>query len=204
MSDERFLIDGKTPWEFACGWYTPDEIERSIANRHKSGFVRNDIPADIESRAFAEWLCDQYRLAMNKGFGLTRADLTAARAEIERLRVEVSQAGFDPAWREVQRLIATNAKHRKGFSLRDVPDNRFVIDQARGEMDELSEALERHDACITGTDREIADELADLLGVLFHFAQRMGYTPETLTRTMLNKFRQRFNIEAQAAARQEG
>lgn len=88
MSDQPFLIDGKTPWEFACGWYTPDEIERSIANRHKSGFVRNDIPADIESRAFAEWLCEQYRLAMNKGFMLARSDLTAARAEIERLRAE--------------------------------------------------------------------------------------------------------------------
>jgi hypothetical protein len=62
-------LNGKTPWEFACGWYTDDDIERSIANRHKSGFARpsSEIPADIESRAFAEWLTDQYRLAMRKG-----------------------------------------------------------------------------------------------------------------------------------------
>lgn len=63
-------LEGKTPWEFACGWYTPDEIERCIANRHRTGFGEPNsraIPSDIESRAFAEWLCHQYRLAMNKG-----------------------------------------------------------------------------------------------------------------------------------------
>lgn len=60
-------LGDKTPWEFACGWYIVDEIHRSIQNRHLSGFVRTEIPSDIESREFAEWLTDQYRLAMRKG-----------------------------------------------------------------------------------------------------------------------------------------
>jgi hypothetical protein len=60
-------LNGKSAWDFACGWYTVDEIHRSIQNRHKSGFVKTEIPADIESRDFADWLTEQYRLAMTKG-----------------------------------------------------------------------------------------------------------------------------------------
>jgi hypothetical protein len=60
-------LGGKTPWEFACNWYTPDEIAYSIA-RNKRGFADNpEVPTDIYSQEFADWLTHQYRLAMRKG-----------------------------------------------------------------------------------------------------------------------------------------
>jgi len=65
------IIEGKTPWEFACAWYTPDEIERSLAECWRPSVAsdpsKNCPPENVRSREFAEWLCDQYRLAMNKG-----------------------------------------------------------------------------------------------------------------------------------------
>lgn len=56
----------KTPSEFARDWYKPYDIKRSIA----SGSV--PMPVDVYSDAFAEWLCDQYRLAMVKGIQIGR------------------------------------------------------------------------------------------------------------------------------------
>jgi hypothetical protein len=62
-------------WETACKWYSPDEIHRTIlAKQSKPHLLDNwpnePIPADVTSREFAEWLCDQYRLAMAKGIQL--------------------------------------------------------------------------------------------------------------------------------------
>jgi uncharacterized protein YabN with tetrapyrrole methylase and pyrophosphatase domain len=105
----------------------------------------------------------------------------------------VSEPTLDDAWKEVSRLVRTNARHRKGFSLGEISCDKFVLEQAADEMKELQTALVRYEACITGTDQEVADELGDVLGVLFHFAIRMGYTPETLSRSMLAKFKQRFS-----------
>lgn len=99
---------------------------------------------------------------------------------------------LDDAWKEVSRLVRTNAKHRKGFSLGEISCDKFVLEQAADEMKELQDALIRYEACITSGDHEVADELGDVLGVLFHFGIRMGYTPETLSRAMLAKFKQRF------------
>ncbi len=80
MSDAEF---DKTPWEFACSWYRPDEIGNYIARaREKHGCFRSDvlnIPTDIYSQEFADWLTEQYRLAMAKGIEIgqrraTRSD----------------------------------------------------------------------------------------------------------------------------------
>lgn len=57
-------LAGRTAWEFACDWYTPDQIKYSIANRYRTG---HSIPEDIDSMEFANWLTEQYRLAMTKG-----------------------------------------------------------------------------------------------------------------------------------------
>lgn len=69
-------VNGKSAWEFACDWYKPGEIAWSIA-RSRSGFgsfkIENSagnsakIPTDVYSQEFAEWLTEQYRLAMAKG-----------------------------------------------------------------------------------------------------------------------------------------
>lgn len=59
----------KTPWEFASEWYQPDEIHRSINQLRNplTGDRSKQIPEDVTSREFAEWLTNQYRLAMCKG-----------------------------------------------------------------------------------------------------------------------------------------
>jgi hypothetical protein len=63
-----FLIEGRTPFEFANGWYTADEIFRAI-NRSYEPVV---VPSDVNSKEFATWLQYQYALAMNKGMEIAR------------------------------------------------------------------------------------------------------------------------------------
>lgn len=60
------------PWEFACKWYGVDEIHYAITreNRLKQVGDLPPVPRDVESREFAEWLANQYRLAMCKGVEL--------------------------------------------------------------------------------------------------------------------------------------
>ena len=77
-------IDGKTHWEFCCGWYTPDDIERSIArsiansvSMYPDAIHSARPPADVGSREFAEWMTDQYRLAMRKGMELASRETAA-------------------------------------------------------------------------------------------------------------------------------
>lgn len=55
----------KTSWEAACEWYKPEETYRCIQDDLRKGELK--IPRDITSREFADWLTDQYRLAMNRG-----------------------------------------------------------------------------------------------------------------------------------------
>jgi len=61
-------------WQFACDWYVADDIFRSIS-RHRdplTGDKNKQIPSDVTSREFAEWLTHEYRLAMNKGIEIGR------------------------------------------------------------------------------------------------------------------------------------
>jgi len=67
------LIEGKTPWEFACDWYSVEAVHR--------GCLQMPVPRDTESREFAEWLTHQYRLAMNRGLEL---GIEAAKAAKEK------------------------------------------------------------------------------------------------------------------------
>jgi hypothetical protein len=97
-------LNGRTPWDFACGWYTVDEIHRSILSRHKSGFVKTEIPSDIESREFADWLTEQYRLAMWKGIEVGQSDqparLSALEASHTALQAKLDAvAGLVEKWR---------------------------------------------------------------------------------------------------------
>jgi len=66
-------------WRFACDWYKPNEIESSIAYSFKQVavdpvFGGSCPPENVRSREFAVWLCDQYRLAMNKGMQVGNPD----------------------------------------------------------------------------------------------------------------------------------
>ncbi len=55
------------PYQFACEWYRPDDIHRSILSTQNSLGLKQSPPSDVFSREFAEFLADQYRLAMTKG-----------------------------------------------------------------------------------------------------------------------------------------
>lgn len=60
----------RTPWEIAVELYKPDQVWNGI--QKLSGKTLKEIPADVYSREFADWLTEQYRLAMAKGVQLGR------------------------------------------------------------------------------------------------------------------------------------
>lgn len=64
----------RTPWEIAESWYGVDDIERAIKQSGSGEFgAWQEIPRNVMSREFAEWLTHQYRLAMSKGIQLGRS-----------------------------------------------------------------------------------------------------------------------------------
>lgn len=103
-----------------------------------------------------------------------------------------NKTGLKDVWREVERLIRVNADHRKGFRTADVKPE-FIIDQAEKEFKELKDEMDRYVLCMVGSDRDVAIELGDLIGVLIHFAIKMGYTEESLSLLILDKFKKRFD-----------
>lgn len=81
------LIEGKTAWEFACDWYTSDQIASSIRNNLRLVVM----PGNVESPGFAEWLTEQYRLAMAKGIEIGQRASARARAEKIAYDIELLQ-----------------------------------------------------------------------------------------------------------------
>lgn len=65
------------PWIFACQWYNVDDIHRSLTRAEKNRQLGDlpAVPTDVYSREFAEWLADQYRLAMQKGAELAKREM---------------------------------------------------------------------------------------------------------------------------------
>lgn len=59
------VMAGKTqsPWELACDWYTAGKAKAYLRERQPDG----DVPEDVHSDEFAEWLTHQVRLAMSRG-----------------------------------------------------------------------------------------------------------------------------------------
>jgi len=82
-------------------------------------------------------------------------------------------------WFEIKRLIERNAKHRKGFRLREVSDV-FVLDQAQDELTELKD------------EPDDPEELADLIGILMHYAQKKDWSWEMLEMLLMQKLKDRF------------
>lgn len=67
----------ESPWDFACAWYQVEDIRRGIAEqqrKHKLGEPFG-VPENVYSPEFAEWLTEQYRLAMRKGAELAIAEM---------------------------------------------------------------------------------------------------------------------------------
>lgn len=62
----------KTPSQIASEWYTVDEVHRCLLAVAPERVMSEAVPIDVTSREFAEWLTNQYRLAMAKGIQLGR------------------------------------------------------------------------------------------------------------------------------------
>lgn len=84
------------------------------------------------------------------------------------------------AWDTVAAYVAANAHNPgKGYRLKDLTDKQ-VLRYAAAEMVELLLAPNQ------------MDEMADLLGCLFHYAQRKGWTLAQLEQELIRKLRVRF------------
>jgi hypothetical protein len=86
------------------------------------------------------------------------------------------------AWVEIERLIRVNARHRRGFRIAEVEPS-FILDEALAELQELRDA-----PCDL-------TELSDLLGILFHYAIKQGWSIADIEAAMLEKFAIRFTEE---------
>lgn len=86
--------------------------------------------------------------------------------------IATRQRGLYAAWGEVERLIAVNARHRSGVRMGEV-SRGVILKHAWDELGELA------DAPLDPT------EMADLLGVLFHYCIQQGWTMEYLASLML-------------------
>lgn len=69
------MIGNITNLEFAKQWYDPKEIHRCINNPPTDSFG-HQIPKDTKSLEFAEWLAEQYQLAMIKGMEIMEHNLS--------------------------------------------------------------------------------------------------------------------------------
>jgi hypothetical protein len=65
------------PWLFACEWYKIEHVHKkiNIRNRHGEFGSEKAVPVDVKSREFAEWLTNEYRLAMQKGAELAISEM---------------------------------------------------------------------------------------------------------------------------------
>jgi hypothetical protein len=114
----------RRPWELACQWYDVDDIHRCITQKLTPAFGGEiDIPNDVASREFAEWLADQYRLAMRKGAELAvqemkdnndgAALIVASQARCSRRTwIGARSANASGAFRYGERLDSTGREER--------------------------------------------------------------------------------------------
>jgi hypothetical protein len=72
-------INGKTPWEFACDWYSETEIIDAVKQNMIGAFDARPIPKDVHSEEFGKWMAHEYRLAMRKGIEIGQRLATAQR-----------------------------------------------------------------------------------------------------------------------------
>lgn len=95
------------------------------------------------------------------------------------------------AWGEIQRLVATNAVHRKGFALSHLP-GAVILHHAGAELAELKAADQS--LFISDAQKRSAklEEICDVFGCLFHYAQQQEFTPEEIDAELMRKLKLRF------------
>lgn len=70
------MIGNQTNWEFCLAWYKAQDIHNAINSPNTGELSQmNEIPTDVKSMEFADWLCNQYRLAMNKGMEIMEREI---------------------------------------------------------------------------------------------------------------------------------
>ena len=90
MSDDQPKPD-ESAFDFASRWYNADSvygyIQRQYNGRPFTLDEPNSMPLNVWSREFANWLTNQYRLAMAKGIeiGLRMQDQVKAQKNTEHL-----------------------------------------------------------------------------------------------------------------------
>jgi hypothetical protein len=90
-------LGGKTPWEFACAWYTADQIQRCLdRQRRLLDHPLHPTPTDIYSREFAEWMADQYRLAMRKGIEIGQRSTEPLAPSSQAASDKLDSSGWQP------------------------------------------------------------------------------------------------------------
>lgn len=109
-------LNGKTAWEFACEWYMPEEIAYFLKNRYRNS-SDTAIPDDIDSAEFAQWLCWQYRLAMEKGIEITQSDCAAqlAAAEARCAEMEGDAARDAVSWFNTRKAFTEDNTRLRGL-----------------------------------------------------------------------------------------
>lgn len=89
------------------------------------------------------------------------------------------------AFAEIAGLVNRNAKHRKGFRLKEIPDDQPI----RHAIIECTELLEAE------TDEDALFELADVFGYLIHYAVKKGWTVDQIDSAVVEKLNARFDPE---------
>lgn len=84
------------------------------------------------------------------------------------------------SWAEIERLRARNARHRRHGRINDITDKQ-VLNHL---FDEVFELMKCPDD---------PDEVADVIAVALHYAQRLGMTLDDLDERVLNKLVERFD-----------
>jgi NTP pyrophosphatase (non-canonical NTP hydrolase) len=107
------------------------------------------------------------------------------------------------AWREVERVVRLDLKHRRGH----VPSTQTigsVLDHMVDELRELVESLEGQlDSISPRKNPEITKEAADVLGLLFHVCQKCGISEQELNEACRSKLRLRFKQPKRVVARKK-
>jgi hypothetical protein len=139
-------LEGKTPWDFACDWYKPDEIHRSLNARHD--FEWQLPPDDTTGHKFAEWMAHQYRLAMRKGIELGFSAYEGKLDEIMGLvpsdMRQHSMGVVDcvkrlrDAW---ERLLNENHLMRHGHKEADASACKLALAAARADVEQLRQHI---------------------------------------------------------------
>ncbi len=89
------------------------------------------------------------------------------------------------SWSKIERMIKDGGYiHRKGFRLSEVRPP-FILDQAKAEMQELSDAPDD------------PEEMADLFGVLIHYCIKQGWPMDLIESYLSKKLDLRFTRKPQ-------